>query len=148
MTSVFLNTIYNKIYKRPEAEGLTGNTVIFRISVVMWLVHAERSRSLPVADSSKPTLLLHGNCSQRLPNTEENLWLSGDSTLICLKKLQHLKPDTSFPEFHVDVDFHTVCFLNHSSRNYTLPLLQKNKRKGGILCGSYYHAPHLSRYMC
>lgn len=95
LTSVFLYIIYNKIRKRPsEAEGLIGNTVIFPISVVMWLVHAERSRSLPVADSSKLTLLLQGNCLQRLPNTEENLWLSGDGTLICLKTLQHLKPDT------------------------------------------------------
>jgi len=102
LTSVFLYIIYNKIRKRPsEAEGLIGNAVIFPISVVMWLVHAgrgmqhaERSRSLPVADSSKLTLLLQGNCLQRLPNTEENLWLSGDGTLICLKTLQHLKPDT------------------------------------------------------
>lgn len=95
LTSVFLYIIYNKIRKRPsEAEGLIGNTVIFPISVVMWLVHAERSRSLPVADSSKLTLLLQGNCLQILPNTEENLWLSGDGTLICLKTLQHLKPDT------------------------------------------------------
>lgn len=69
--------------------------------------------SVPFGDISKLTLLFHGNCSQRFPNTEESqrasclrCLYSRFSGIFAASKTRH----QSFPKFYMDINLSSVPF--------------------------------------